>query len=221
MTQSQKDIIKNIDTSDSYSFYKQLDNGDIKLLSTTSLKTLTLSVEDIKYLLDNELLEVEGLKVTAAGRIAITPGLKHKANPSKIEQFKQNIQNGTNEQKEDQLRQREEQLKQIQEQHKKEHRAELKRKALERTNILKTVFGLLDDFKRPNQNKQFRETTTQENVSSTQNNIQDTVQHNENIEIQENITQQNSLNMQQAPKINRASQYAQRLNNPNLDFDLR
>lgn len=221
MTQSQIAIIKNIDTSDSYIFYKELDNGDIKLLSNSSLKTLTLSVDDLKYLLDNELLEVEGLKVTAAGRIAIIPGIKHKANPSKIKQFKQDVEKDITEQKEEQLRQKEEQIKQLQEQHKREYNAELKRKALERTNVYKAFIGLLNDFKRPNQNKQFRETATQENVSSTQNNIQDTVQHNENIEIQENITQQNSLNMQQAPKINRASQYAQRLNNPNLDFDLR
>lgn len=197
MTQSQKAIIKNIDDSDSYSFYKQLDNGDIKLLSTTSLKTLTLSVEDIKYLLDNELLEVEGLKITAAGRVAITPGVRHKANHSKIEQFKQDIQNEVNEQKE-------EQLKQLQEQYKAEQRAELQRKMLERTDIVKTIIGLINDFKRPNQHKQFKTQT---------NNV-------ENIEVSENIQLDNNTQSQPTPRINIASQYAQRLNNPNLDSNL-
>lgn len=205
MTQSQKAIIKSIDNFDSYSFYKQLDNGDIKLLSTTSLKTLTLSVDDLKYLLDNELIEIEGLNITTDGCVEVTPGIKHKANHSKIEQFKQDIQNVTNEQREQQIRQREEQLKQIQEQHKAEERAELQRKVLERTDIVKTVMGLLNDFKRPNQHKQFK----------TQNN------NVENLEIStEVIKPDNNIQLQPTHRVNRASQYAQSLNNPNLDFNL-
>lgn len=186
MTQSQIAFIQNIKPEESFKFFSQVDDKTIKLLKDDNISTLSISIDDLKFLLDNELINVSDLNVTTAGRIAIVPGKIHSVDVNKLNKFKSDINSDLEEQHKNKL-------EQLRKQREAEHAKEIHQKAIARKTLLGAFLGIMGDFKRVGQHKEFKSKPIQDNQQP------------------KNMSQQSEY------EARLSSQYAQSVNNPNLD----